>query len=74
MWSADAAGLQQWSWGEVDSYDTTTGCLSQLSSQMNNPLWHRQGEGGWPDPMVIHQQAEHRDPVGGRKKPAGPTL
>lgn len=75
MWSADAAGLQRWSWGEVDSCDTTTGCqLSQLSSQMNNPLWHRQGEGGWPDPIVIHQQAEDRDPVGGRKKPACPTL
>lgn len=45
VWSADAVGLQRWSWGEVDSCDTTTGCLlSQLSSQMNNPLWHRQGE------------------------------
>lgn len=37
VWSADAAGLQRWSWGEVDSCDTATGCLlSQLSSQMNN--------------------------------------
>lgn len=49
VWSADAAGLQRWSRGEVDSCDTTTGCLlSQLSSQMNNPLWHRQGKGHSP--------------------------
>lgn len=72
MWPADA-GLQQWSWGEVDSDNTTQDVyLSQFSSQTNNPLWHRQGGGGGLAKPNGHSPASRAQ--GSREKPACPTL